>query len=260
MSRPDLTGLRVLLTRPQGQNDSLRSKLAAAGAQVRELPLLEIEPLAETPALRQQIMNLDHYQMVVVVSPNAARVALDLIDRYWPQLPVGIDWLTVGKGTAKALQDYGIAALAPPEGHDSEALLSLPRLQQVSGEKVLILRGEGGRDFLARTLRERGAQVEFAELYRRVVPAQSAQGLGAAVKDFDPQVILLFSGSTFEHLWQLCQAQGVALDRASLWLPSQRVADQVRAQGLEQVKPMLSLEDEAIVQALGEWHHQVKRQ
>jgi len=50
------------------------------------------------------------------------------------------------------------------------------------------------------------------------------------------------------------------LDRASLWLPSQRVADQVRAQGLEQVKPMLSLEDEAIVQALGEWHHQVKRQ
>ena len=260
MSRADLAGLRVLLTRPQGQNDSLRDKLVSAGAQVRELPLLEIEPLAETPALRQQIMNLDRYQMVVVVSPNAARVALDLIDQYWPQLPLGIDWLTVGKGTAKALQDYGIAALAPPEGHDSEALLTLSRLQQVDDEKVLILRGEGGRDLLAKTLRERGAQVEFAELYRRVVPAQSVQRLAEAVRDFDPQVILLFSGSTFEHLWQLCQAQGIALNSPSLWLPSERVADQVRAQGLERVQPMRSLDDEAIVQALGEWHHQAKRQ
>lgn len=260
MSRPDLAGLRVLLTRPQGQNDSLRARLVEAGVQVRELPLLEIQPLAETSALRQQIMNLDRYQMVVVVSPNAARVALDLIDRYWPQLPVGIDWLTVGKGTAKALQDYGIEALAPPEGHDSEALLTLPRLQQVAGEKVLVLRGEGGRGFLAQTLRERGAEVEFAELYRRAVPAQSADGLRDAVQGFDPQVILLFSGSTFEHLWQLCQTQGVALHGPSLWLPSERVADQVRVLGLEQVQPMQSLDDEAIVQALGEWHHQAKRQ
>lgn len=260
MSRPDLAGLRVLLTRPRGQNESLRARLLEAGAQVHQLPLLEIQPLAETPALRQQIMNLDRYQMVVVVSPNAAKQALELIDSYWPQLPLGIDWLTVGKGTAKVLRDYGIDALAPPEGHDSEALLTLPRLQQVAGDKVLVLRGEGGRELLAQTLRERGAQVEFAELYRRVVPALSARDLTEALVEFDPHAILLFSGSTFEHLWQLCQAQGVVLSGPSLWLPSERVAEQVRAQGMERVHWMPALDDEAIVQALGEWHYQAKRQ
>lgn len=255
MSGPDLRGLRVLLTRPEPQNQALAEKLRQAGAQVRTLPMLALEPVPETPELRHRLMNLDLYQILVVVSPNAARIALESIDRYWPQLPVGIDWFCVGQGTRKVLRDYGIEAQAPEAGHDSEALLVLPRLQRVAGEKVLILRGEGGRDLIAQTLSQRGAQVEWAELYRRVVPEIGPRALRAALEDFAPQAILLYSGSTYEHLEALCRDHNLAFPEAWLWLPSERVAEMARARGRDKVQVMKSLDEDSVVRALSEWHH-----
>src|SRR5690606_24015304 len=187
MAHPPLQGLRVLLTRPHPHNDNLQAALTANGAETRSLPLLAIESVAETPALRQSLMNLDLYQAIVVVSPNAAHLGLERIEQYWPQLPVGLDWLAVGKGTANQLAQAGIRALVPDDGHDSEALLRRPRLQEVAGQRVLILRGQGGRELLSETLRARGARVDYAELYRRSPPALEAAQVQGLFAEFEPQ-------------------------------------------------------------------------
>lgn len=258
MANPDLRGLRVLLTRPHPHNDNLQAALTAKGAEVRSLPLLAIEPVAETPALRQCLMNLDLYQAIVVVSPNAARIGLALIDQYWPQLPEGIDWLAVGKGTAAQLAQAGIRAHVPDDGHDSEALLRLPRLQDVAGQRVLILRGQGGRELLSETLRAHGARVDYAEVYRRSAPDLEATQVQALFDEFQPQVALLFSGETFDFLWQFVQAAGPvlreALARAELWLPSARAVEKAQGYGLTRVHLMTGLDDGSVVQALGASH------
>lgn len=258
MTPVDLRGLRVLLTRPHPHNDSLQAALEACGAEVRTLPLLAIELMPDTPALRQRIMNLDLYQMVMVVSPNAARLGLEWIDRFWPQLPTGIDWIAVGRATAAVLEAEGIRVQVPSDGHDSEALLRLPRLQQVAGDKVLILRGEGGRELLSSTLRERGAQVDYAELYRRVAPTHSKDELDKAFNEFDPQILVLFSGESCQHLLALAREHDIPLRQRQLWLPSERAVADARAQGLDQLAVLAALDEPAIVQALGEWHHRAK--
>ena len=77
----------------------------------------------------------------------------------------------VGRATAAALREQGLAPdLVPERGFDSEALLALPALTQVAGKRALIVRGEGGRPLLGETLSKRGAEVAFAEVYRRAVP------------------------------------------------------------------------------------------
>src|SRR5690606_18479787 len=260
MANPPLQGLRVLLTRPHPHNDNLQAALTANGAEARCLPLLAIEPVAETPALRQSLMNLDLYQAIVVVSPNAARIGLELIEQYWPQLPVGLDWLAVGKGTANQLAQAGIRALVPDDGHDSEALLRLPRLQEVAGQRVLILRGQGGRELLSETLRERGARVDYAELYRRAAPDHPPVQVQALFDEFQPRVTLLFSGETFDFLWQFAQAAGPALQealqRTELWLPSTRAVDKARSYGLQRVHLMTGLDDASVVRDLAALHVQ----
>ncbi len=106
----------------------------------------------------------------MVVSKPAARLGLERLDRYWPQPPLTQRWFTVGAATAAILEAYGLDVAYPEQGDDSEALLALPAFEQalrVHDPKVLIMRGEGGREFLAERLRGQGVAVDYLELYRR---------------------------------------------------------------------------------------------
>ena len=159
-----LQGLRVLVTRPTHQAVNWQRLLEAQGAQTLTAPLLAIEE-CQGPDARQQIKNrildLDLYQHAIFVSQNAVAFGCQWIDEYWPQLPMGVAFYAVGKATAQALAQYQIDSVVDtnvdsscPEHLDaapmnSEALLTLPQLQQVAGEKILIFRGQGGRPLLA---------------------------------------------------------------------------------------------------------------
>lgn len=158
---------RVWVTRPEGQQAPLVSLLEASGFEATVQSSLLLEPLPLSAEDRQRLINIDEYQAVFFVSTNAVRYALEILENYWPQWPVGINWLAVGEATANALQAAGFVPQWPENGFNSEAALVMESLQQMEGQKVLILRGETGRELFTDTLRARGAIVERIPLYRR---------------------------------------------------------------------------------------------
>ncbi|NIV28540.1 MAG: uroporphyrinogen-III synthase, partial [Anaerolineae bacterium] len=125
----ELEGATVLVTRPREQAAALCEPLQQAGARVIQLPTLAIEPLAIGPAQRSVILDLDQYAFVICVSPNAARLGLDVLADYWPQWPVQQQWLAVGPATGEAMADWGLNLKVAQQGATSETLLDWPQLQ-----------------------------------------------------------------------------------------------------------------------------------
>ncbi|CAD5106352.1 uroporphyrinogen-III synthase [Zestomonas carbonaria] len=229
-----MTDWRLLLTRPAEECAALAATLAEQGVYASSLPLLDIQPLEETPEQRAVILDLDRYQAVIVVSKPAARLGLDLLDRYWPQPPARQAWFSVGAATGQLLDDYGLDVGWPENGDDSEALLELPRLHEalaVPAPRVLILRGEGGREFLAERLRGQGVAVDYLELYRRVLPEYPEGELARRVSSERLNGLVISSGQGFEHLRQLAAGSWSELSRLPLFVPSPRVAELARAAG-----------------------------
>lgn len=244
---------RLLLTRPQDECAALAASLAEHGVASASLPLLAIEPLEETPEQRSLLLDLDRYCAVVVVSKPAARLGLERIDRYWPQPPARQDWFAVGAATAAILDDYGLRVHHPENGDDSEALLALPALAralQVPGPRTLILRGEGGREFLAERLRGQGVAVDYLELYRRVLPDYPAGELARRVRDEALNGLVVSSGQGLEHLLRVAGEDWPRLAGLPLFVPSPRVAELARDAGARHVIDCRGANAAALLEAL----------
>lgn len=228
-----MKGWRLLLTRPVDESQALARTLAEVGVYSASLPLLEIEPLPVSEANRSIVYNLAAYCAVIVVSKPAARLGLAMVDEVWPQPPMQT-WFTVGAATAQILDDYGLQVFFPEHGDDSEALLELPQFQQaVSGydPKVLIMRGEDGRELLAERLRARGVMVDYLPLYRRNLPQYPAFALPERVEAERLNGLVVSSGQGFEHLRELAGNAWPTLAQIPLFVPSPRVAEIARAAG-----------------------------
>jgi len=223
-----VSGWRLLLTRPADECAALAATLAEECIHSASLPLLAIEALAETPQQRTTMLELDRYAAVVVVSKPAARLGLELLRRYWPQAPAGQAWFSVGGATGAILADYGLDVSWPDGGDDSEALLALPRLTKATSAphpKVLILRGEGGRELIADTLRARGVQVDSLELYRRQLPAYPPGTLLNTLRSERLNAVVVSSGQGLQSLRNLAGADWDELLALPLFVPSPRVAE-----------------------------------
>lgn len=221
-------GRHVLNTRPAHQAAALSAALAAAGARVTELPLIEILPLALDPAHERLLLDLDRYDGVFFVSANAARLGLDAIAGCWPQWPWRLPAYAVGASTAAVLAEAGLDVTVPARA-DSEGLLALPALQEVAGRRFLLLRGEEGRELLRETLSARGARVDVIPLYRRALPAAAATRWQALRRAGDlPEVVVLTSPDALRH-WQQVAGADATLP---LWLVvSPRLREQALAAG-----------------------------
>lgn len=245
---------RLLLTRPAQECAELAKTLAERGIYSSSLPLLAIEPLAETPEQRATILELDRYCAVIVVSKPAARLGLELLDRYWPQPLAAQPWFSVGAATAGILRDYGLTAYCPAAADDSEALLGLPQLQQALAAaltpRVLILRGEGGRELLAERLRGQGVQVDYLPLYRRQLPSYPPAVLPERVRAQGLNGLVVSSGQGLAHLLQLAGEDWPRLARLPLFVPSPRVAELARAAGAEIVVDCRGASAAALLAAL----------
>lgn len=244
---PDLTGRRILICRPEPEAGRLARVFESAGAEVRILPLIDREPLPETPEKRTTILDLDQFTHVIAVSPYAARRLLEEIDNWWPQIPMGIRWYAVGAGTAAVLAEHGLSVRRPANGWTSEALLELPSLRQPVEERVLIARGEDGRELIRQTLESRGARVTVLPLYRRFCPDYSQDELNLALGEFAPEVIVALSGETLNNLIALCAKSGHNLYDRLLIVPAERVAHAARESGFENPCVPGSLADNDIV-------------
>ncbi|UAW98590.1 uroporphyrinogen-III synthase [Halopseudomonas nanhaiensis] len=243
---------RLLLTRADQDNQRLAEKLAAEGVDTLGVPLLCIEPCEETAMQRQRMLDLDRYQAVVVVSPVAARFGLERLDRYWPQAPVGIEWLAVGATTAGVLSDYGLPVRRPHDGQDSEALMRLPVWQELLDTprlRVLIWRGEGGREHIAEQVRSAGGEVDYLELYRRTQPAGLAQALHAAAGS-GVTGILISSAQALEHWHDAAAPRWDSQRHWRCWVPSERVAKRAAELGCTDIVVCDGADDAAVLAAV----------
>lgn len=249
---PDLKGRRILVCRPEPEASRLASRFRAAGADVRILPLIDREPLPETPERRTLILSLDEYSHVIAVSPFAARLLLAEIDTWWPQIPMGLRWYGVGAGTAAVLAEHGLDPQKPPSGWTSEALLALPSLASLQGEQVLLARGETGRELIRDTLEARGARVRPLPLYRRCRPEYTAEQLRSQFQTFAPDALIVLSGETLNNLIALSANSSHNLYDRLLIVPADRVAEQARAAGFTNPCIPGSLADNDIVARVAE--------
>lgn len=249
-----MTGWRLLLTRPVEESAALSSVLAEQGVFSSSLPLLDIEPIPASDTMREVIQDLGRYCAVIVVSKPAARIGVDLLSQYWPQ-PPALKWFSVGAATAQILEDHGLDVSFPPEGDDSEALLELPMLREAIARpdpRVLIMRGEGGRELLAERLRELGASVEYLQLYRRELPQYPPAALPERIQAERLNGLVVSSGQGFEHLHQLAGDAWPILARLPLFVPSPRVAELARAAGAQTVVDCRGASAAALLTALRE--------
>lgn len=167
------------MTRPEAQAEALCAAIESRGARALRFPVLGIAPADDMSALEAVTARLDEFDLVFFVSPNAVDFALRhvLAQRDWP---AGVIAATVGGGSERALRRHGFAhVLAPTEGFDSEAVLALPEFSgaAIRGKRVLVLRGDGGRELLGEELTRRGALVEHVSVYRRFCPHADASVL-----------------------------------------------------------------------------------
>jgi len=250
-----VTSWRLLLTRPAEECGAVADVLAEAGIHSASLPLLAIEPLPETAEQRATVLELDRYCAVIVVSKPAARLGIELLDRYWPQPPFAQAWFSVGAATGAILADYGLDASWPERGDDSEALLALPRLGEALARpdpKVLILRGEGGRELLAETLRARGVQVDILELYRRYLPDYPAGTLAATLRSERLNGLVVSSGQGLLSLRELAADTWPEMLELPLFVPSPRVAEMARQLGAKRIVDCRGASVAALLAALRE--------
>jgi uroporphyrinogen-III synthase len=249
-----VTGWRLLLTRPADESAALSGVLAEQGIFSSCLPLLEIAPIEASDTMREVIQRLDRYCAVIVVSKPAARIGIELL-RPQGTHPPHLKWFTVGAATAQILEDTGLDVSFPAEGDDSEALLELPELREAISRpdpRVLILRGEGGRELLAERLRELGASVDYLELYRRGLPHYATAELPDRIEAERLNGLVVSSGQGFEHLHQLAGDAWPRLAQLPLFVPSPRVAELARAAGAQTVVDCRGANAAALLTALRE--------
>ena len=200
--------MKVLITRPAAQAAEWVVRLRAKGIDATALPLIRIAPVSSTMAVVLAWVRLGQRKLVVFVSPNAA-------EHFFAVKPAGMFWPahvyagSTGPGTSQALQKLGvpreriIAPAADSTQFDSEALWARLAAMDWQGASVLMVRGDGGREWLADKLRAKGAQVGKVVAYHSAPPtftrAQRAL-LDAALHQPQQHLWLFSSSEAISHL------------------------------------------------------------
>jgi uroporphyrinogen-III synthase len=251
-----LSGLTVLITRPSNQVESLRRAIESGGAKVLSLPLIEIRALNDAQAiqdLKDKVLQLDCYQSLIFVSNNAVSFGGEVINNYWPQFPIKVDVIAVGPTTAEAASErFACEVIQPTSGMTSEDILRLPQLQDVSEKKIGIVRGQGGRELLADTLRERGAIVDYLEAYSRTPIDYTSADFCNRLLEAGVNVLTVSSGESLDRLTHLLVDNRKKLQQLNLLVPSQRVGRQAENAGYQQVHSASGADPLSFVSALGE--------
>lgn len=248
-----LQGRGVIVTRAQHQADELCRLLSEAGAIPIRFPTLAIEAPQDITAARKIIAELDTFDMAIFISANAVARALDLITEISGALPAGLKLAVVGKATAGALMSAGYSAdLMPVSEFTSEGLLALPQLHDVGGRRIVIFRGEDGRGTLAEVLRGRGAEVVYAEVYRRTVPDIDAGGLLQRWRRGEIHAATVTSNETLQNLFDKVGNEGQGwLRQTPLVVLSARARDLAQELGFRrEIIIARTPDDAAIIAAL----------
>jgi uroporphyrinogen-III synthase len=248
----------VVITRPLKQAKLLEQRVAAMGREAVVFPLLEILPLPDRGTLETVFQDLRAYAMVVFISPNAIEAVADALKAWPPGLAIGV----VGEGSKTALAQYGlttanarIVSPVDPLRTDSQTLLEVLDLEALRGQRVLIVRGETGREILVDSLRANGVEVTPVAAYRRVAPVfddntrRQLEHLLARGADW-----VITSSEALRNLVQMVQesagANGVVkMQQQHLIVPHIRIAETAASSGFVNVT-LTGSGDEQLLAAL----------
>lgn len=196
--------MNILVTRPSPASDRLVDRLRSRGQAAWALPLIEFTPGRQLDILPQRLSSLAKNDLVFVLSQQAIHYAHPAIVRAGNAWPAYLNYYAIGRSTALATHAVtGHEVIWPHEQEITEVLIQLPTLQQVSGRRALILRGNGGRELLAETLHSRGAHVEFIECYQRCARLYNGAEEGRRWRDRGIDTLVVTSGEMLQQLHAL---------------------------------------------------------
>ena len=253
-----LNGCHVLITCPEHQSHRLCELIEAASGHAYRLPVMEIINPDNIEKATAMVKRLDEFDCAIFISANAVEKSHQIVvaQRSWP---TSLKLAAVGKRTAMALEQLGLEVeICPRQGFSSEALLALDALKNIKGKKIVIFRGEGGRELLAQTLRERGALVEYAEVYRRRIPDNAKEELQALIRKNAIEVVVATSNEGLNNLYQIAgEEHRLWLLEKKLVVLSQRTAKVANELGfIHKAKIANQASDEALVESIKAWRNQ----
>jgi len=226
-----LRGRGILVTRPEATAAPLCELIRGAGGEAVRFPAIDILPPADQDRVRSLLSpaNLALQSLVIFVSPTAVSMAFGFVQEKWPD---GLVVAAVGNGTARVLRAHGVQqVLVPADGADSEALAALPAMQELAGRAVLIVRGEGGREWLGETLRARGALVAYAECYRRSMPAGDVAPIVARWTAGEIAAVAVTSRDAVDNLLHLFAGIAETVRATPAFAAHPRIAEHARQRG-----------------------------
>jgi uroporphyrinogen-III synthase len=218
-----LQNIGIAITRPVDQAKKLSMLISEAGGTPILFPLIEITALSDYSQFETVIQDIAGYELAIFISSNAVQNGMPRLLKLG--IPSNLQFAAIGPVTANALKAFGIGkVLTPKDRFDSESLLTLPELNKVDGKKILLVRGVGGRDVLAETLRQRGAQVTFAECYRRINPQTNCDLLAQLYSKNKLHGIVITSSEAMRHLLDLA-GNSEWLKNITLFVNHARIAE-----------------------------------
>lgn len=241
-----MKGKGIVVTRPRELAGGLAAGIEKAGGRAILFPTIAIEDAPPPEALRR----LDAYELAVFVSPTAVQKVMAQVGQWPERLPAA----AIGAGSKRELERHGVrTVLAPDEGADSEALLALPALARVSGKRVVIFRGGTGRPLLGEALAGRGATVEYADCYRRVLAKSDPAPLLEQWRRGAVHAVTVSSSEGLDNLVTLAGAAGLAT--TPLFVPHERVASRAREHGAQKIV-VAGAADAAVLERLVAYFHE----
>jgi uroporphyrinogen-III synthase len=236
----------ILVTRAAEQAEPLCQQIEQQGWRALRFPVVEIKPRCDA-ATRQRLQQLHDYDWLIFISQNAVR--------FFPQCcalqPAEHTRIsTVGKATSKAARQVGFnVRLQPEQRYDSESLLEAPQLRDVAGQRILIVRGNGGRELLADSLRQRRAVVDYAEVYERALPHSDITELVNNWQQVD--CISVTSNALLDNLVTLLgDALGQQLIGKPLVVISQRMLEHAQHLGFQKIGLAQAAADDEIIKTI----------
>jgi len=244
----------IVVTRPLAQAQNILELLEVRQASVIHFPVISISVSSNIETAKQYFSNLANYQVIIFISTNSVHYAMSAAQELGIRLN-NSTLAAVGPATKAALEQYGYKVTIVPEtGFTSEDLLNDPALHNIAQQKILIIRGDGGREHLRQTLVAREAQVDYAEVYQRKLPSER-NSINLIQLPKHDTAILLYSVESAQNLWSLCTLEEQQwLSNMAFIVGSKRIADATARVGF--AKNSIIAEnpsDGAMLTALSTW-------
>jgi uroporphyrinogen-III synthase len=200
-----LSGIRVLVGRARHQASALSGELRRLGAEVIEIPLIEIRKPKSFEPLDEALRHLGSYDWLVLTSVNGVEAMWERMAnlKLAPDL-VHVRIVAIGPATQKAIEQHGLKVDVVPKEYVAESVVRSLR-RRVKGKRVLLVRAKVARDVIPRELREAGALVDVVEAYETIVPESSRRRLQSLLTNSRrrPHVVTFTSSSTVKNFAEL---------------------------------------------------------